>query len=970
MKQGTWLIPCLSSLALAFAGPSARADTTLASDNFTLSVGTNLSTMANTEAAGVGTYSVIQGSPTTALSVTNITALGFGDGNVLRWPGGGQTYYRAFNGAATLRLNDLSIGEILRLTYDLRFAGNLTSADNFSFGFVNVPQPTSIVYANLDLYDAGTGLNSEFRYRTESFNEGDLGSQINSTFTEPALALATGYAMKMEVTRLSNGFRLDYYRGGTLVGTTTGITASVFVTKVANSNITGVAFRGIPLAVTYLDNLQVVRAWPTPAISGVSSRGICSSVASLTLTGLVSAVGPAYPADGETVTVTIHGVSSNATVAGGAGAFSVAFPTAGLAPGVYPITYAYGGGASMHAAADHTATSLTVSDAGGGAGAITGSSVVSPNQSGVTYSIDPVAGASSYNWTLPAGATITAGSGTPAITVTFGTVAGNVVAAPVTGICTGNSSSLAVSFPPIDMSVASVTDAPDPVNVGEPFIYTIVVSNSGPDLAASYHVTNALGAGVTVTNAATDISDGGTISGNRVSWTLPSLAVGATRTLTVRARAPLGPAIVYSTVTVLPYQTESQPADNSLTIETSAVCPGAPAPFLGTLSSRTATNGQAITFDVVSTNVDCSTPLLRMAGLAAGFTVVTNEAGHQVTGTFSWTPASAGTYPVRFYSWNVGSPTSSFILQIHVDDPGQPQTGGIWNSQTNWHVAITNIEVPASGNATVVWASVEGVTYDLYSSPAPIGGGAVWTRVVSGQEAEGTLTTASVSSAGSMRFYQVVPQDGARTDRGVWGIVRPTISSGIALLSPPLLGDRRFDGDFGAELAAGVPTGTSVHIMIDPAPLWQTLKLNSSKQWRTNPGGAVYSTPLGDGQAFFLEGASGSTPVFSGPVGNDGTSQQSIEVGFNLLGISEGRGMAVGTAFAAATMSPGPVGHSNEQLADQIILQNSDGSWRRLVRLSTGTWYDMTAAATATLTLMPGQAYYYIRRNTDTVVDF
>ena len=971
MRPGSRVGVFLFLFVIACAGMDARADTSLASDNFTLSFGTNLSTIANTESTGVGSYTVIQGSPTTTLSVTNISSLGFGVGNSLRWSNGGQTYYRAFNGGATVKLNDLAVGETLRLAFDLRFAADLSTADNFSFGFISFPQPTSIAYANLDLYDAGTGRSSEFRYRTGSFNEGDLGSQINSTFTEPATAIGTPYAIKFDVTRLNNGFQLAYYRDGALVVTTTGITASVFVTSVGNTNITGVAFRGVPLAVTYIDNLQVVRALPTPSISGVSSRSVCSNSSVVTLSGVVSAVGPAYPANGETVTVTINGVSQNATISGGAGAFSVAYSTAGLSAGVYPVTYAYAGSGSMNAAANHTATSLTVVDAGGSAGSITGSSLVVPNQTGVAYSIAPVSGADSYNWTVPAGATIAAGAGTPSVTVDFGTTVGNVTVAPVSGICTGYGSSVAVNFGPIDVAVDSVTDTPDPVNVGDPFVYTIVVSNAGPDIAAGLHVTNTLGSGVTITNAATDISDAGTVSGGKVSWHLASLAAGATKTLTLRARAPLGPDVVYSTVTVLPYyQPDSQPANNTLTIDTSAACPGAPAPFLQTVSYRVATNNQSFSFTVTSTNVDCSTPLLRMAGLPASFPVVTNDASHQVTGTFTWTPTEVGTYSVRFYSWNVGSPTNYFILQIYVDNAGQPKAGGIWNSQTNWYVAITNIAVPSSGNATVVWASAEGVTYDLYSSTAPIGGGAAWSKVISGQEAGGTLATASVSAAGTMRFYQVVPQGGTPANRGVWGVVRTPISSGIALLSPPLRSDRRFDGALGTNLAAAVPVGTKVHIMTDPTPNWQTLQLNGSGHWLTSPGGAVYSTPLGDGQAFFIEGAGGSTPVFSGPIGNDGTAHQSIQVGFNLLGVSLGKGLAVESAFANATMAPDPVGNSNEQLADQIILQNSNGSWRRLTRLSNGTWYDMSAAATASVTLMPGQAYYYVRRTAAATVDF
>lgn len=347
-------------------GLNARASI-LAADNFTLASGTNLYTMTDTESAGVGTYTVIQGTPTNVLSVTNIT--GFGSGNVLRWPGGGQTYYRAFNSGASFALNSLATNETLRLSFDIRFAGSLNAADNFSFGFISFPQPTSIAYANVDLYDAGTGLNSEFRYRSASFNLSENGTQINSTFTEPAVALGTSYAMKLEITRLSTGFRLDYYRENTLTGSTTGLTASAFVTAVGGTNITGVAFRGITTATIYIDNLLMERTLPlpTPAISGVTpSPTIAAGTSSVTLTGLVSAAGPVYPVDGEVVAVTINGVTSNATIAGGAGGFAVDFPTLDLsaAGSPYLITYAYAGGVNLNAAADDTSTTLTVLPAG------------------------------------------------------------------------------------------------------------------------------------------------------------------------------------------------------------------------------------------------------------------------------------------------------------------------------------------------------------------------------------------------------------------------------------------------------------------------------------------------------------------------------------------------------------------------------------------------------------------------------
>lgn len=59
-------------------------------------------------------------------------------------------------------------------------------------------------------------------------------------------------------------------------------------------------------------------------------------------------------------------------------------------------------------------------------GTISGFSSVCLNQQGVTYSISPVSGASSYTWTVPPGATIISGQGSVSIVVDFGASSGNI----------------------------------------------------------------------------------------------------------------------------------------------------------------------------------------------------------------------------------------------------------------------------------------------------------------------------------------------------------------------------------------------------------------------------------------------------------------------------------------------------------------------------------------------------------------
>ena len=116
-----------------------------------------------------------------------------------------------------------------------------------------------------------------------------------------------------------------------------------------------------PAANNTATTLTVTKA--TPTISGVTaSQSINFGTASVTLSGTVSAAGPVYPANGETVGVMINGVTQNATIAGGAGAFSVSYTTATIPASAtpYTITYSYAGNANLNAAADNTSTALSV----------------------------------------------------------------------------------------------------------------------------------------------------------------------------------------------------------------------------------------------------------------------------------------------------------------------------------------------------------------------------------------------------------------------------------------------------------------------------------------------------------------------------------------------------------------------------------------------------------------------------------
>ncbi|MEI6683957.1 MAG: T9SS type A sorting domain-containing protein [Bacteroidota bacterium] len=80
-------------------------------------------------------------------------------------------------------------------------------------------------------------------------------------------------------------------------------------------------------------------------------------------------------------------------------------------------------------------------------GAISGSTSVCQNQAGVVYSVPAITNATGYTWTVPTGASITAGAGTNSITVTYSptAVSGNVTVTGTNSCATGPTGSLAVT---------------------------------------------------------------------------------------------------------------------------------------------------------------------------------------------------------------------------------------------------------------------------------------------------------------------------------------------------------------------------------------------------------------------------------------------------------------------------------------------------------------------------------------------
>jgi len=111
-------------------------------------------------------------------------------------------------------------------------------------------------------------------------------------------------------------------------------------------------------------------------------------------------------------------------------------------------------------------TLLTGCSAPAAAGSITGNNSVCQNTTGVVYSVAPILNATTYVWTLPTGASITAGDGTNSIKVSFSTsaVSGNVTVKGSSSCGDGTPSSLAVTVNPLP--VPSLSAGPTSVCAG------------------------------------------------------------------------------------------------------------------------------------------------------------------------------------------------------------------------------------------------------------------------------------------------------------------------------------------------------------------------------------------------------------------------------------------------------------------------------------------------------------------------
>lgn len=397
------------------------------------------------------------------------------------------------------------------------------------------------------------------------------------------------------------------------------------------------------------------------------------------------------------------------------------------------------------------------------------------------------------------------------------------------------------------------------------------------------------------------------------------------------------------------------------------------APVLQHIGRKVVRAGESLGFIVRATDPNETLPELSAQPMPTGATF-TGVAGD---GTFLWTPTEVdyGVHLVRFAATD-GAYTDWEIVKIYVGHAGEGLCEGLPCSLKDWKVDIKDLAaLTSSGNATVLWDTVNGVPYETFYSDQPFGAGMSWSKIGETRQGRGVEEAVADSSLGvnrDRRFYRVVVAGDAPDTNGVWGVIRRSVGAGYTMISPPLAMDRRLDGALGRNLAAvltghdggvGDNVGDEVYVL-EADGSWRALYLDQAGSWREADGTpSTYEVPAGAG-FFVARQTPGSVKfTFAGPVGNRGDKSIALQPGWNLLGLSEGVELPLNHVLGDTVA----LGGSSEEESDLLVIQNPDGSWRRLMRVEgwgepyDGQWFDLSTFRIYTNALSPGAAYYYYR---------
>ena len=400
----------------------------------------------------------------------------------------------------------------------------------------------------------------------------------------------------------------------------------------------------------------------------------------------------------------------------------------------------------------------------------------------ITYSIVAIAGAVSYNWTVPAvGATILSGQGTTSISVAYsGAYTTGFVTAQSIGVC-GNSAVKAIPvtkvIPVAPSAIAGPTNVCTYSNSGLPATYSIVaVANaSGYNWAVPANATIVSGQGTT---SITVTFDPAYTTG---SITVQSLAVcgsSVPKALGVAKTVPAAPLAIAGPTNVCTYSNSGLPATYSIGAVTNATSYNWAVPANATIVSGQGTTSITVTYTPAYISGSISVQSVAVCGNSVAKTL-------SVVKTIPAAPlAITGPTNVCTYS-NSGLPatyTVAAVVNATSYNWAVPANATIVSGQGSNSITVTYTPAYVSGSISVQSVAVCGnsvaktlsVVKTIPAAPLTISGA---TNVCAAASSGTPVTYTASAVAGIDSLHWVVPA--TATILSGWG------TNSISVFFPP-----------------------------------------------------------------------------------------------------------------------------------------------------------------------------------------
>ena len=500
-------------------------------------------------------------------------------------------------------------------------------------------------------------------------------------------------------------------------------------------------------------------------------------------------------------------------------------------------------GTSANGCTNSNSTTVSVAPAPSAAGAIAGQLSICSGAL-TTYSINPVAGATSYTWSIPSGSSIVSGQNTTSINVLFGSNSGNISVTPVNSCGNGTASSITITINPNLAPTVGATAAPSSsVCAGT----TVTLSGTG---ATSYSwtggITNGFSflPGATTTYTVTGTGANGCTNTTAITVTvnpIPSVGTTVVPGTTVCSSTPLTlsgtgatnytwsggvtNAVTFTPVTTTTYTVTgtsngcSSTSTVAITVNarptlsinaspSSTVCSGKSVTLTGTGASTYAWSGSILNGVAFVPTISGTDTLVGTAanGCTASITTLitvtpTPTVGSTVSPSSTVCPGTVVSLSgsgASSYTWSGG--VTNGISFIPVSTTTYTVTGTAVNGCTSTSTAVVTVSTPlaATGSITGPSALCDGAsaTYSInavsgatqYTWTIPVG-----TTIVSGQNTP-SINILYGSTSGSIT---VTPGNSCGT--GTQATVAVTVNSNLA----PVVG-------YTAVPATAVCAGTSV----------------------------------------------------------------------------------------------------------------------------------------------------------------